>query len=100
MGLISRITNPQPGEVVIPIHEFASIVWEFHRGAPGVTVDRIASTLILDAGEVSRLSTWYTTQIRTGNVDRDELEDVLILGKAFPTLYTPSYINTRIGLAD
>lgn len=82
MSLLTRLVDPQEGEQKIPVHQFMAGIAEFARGAPGVTANSLAQAFNLDAGELAALTAWYTSEILTGNLSREEVHDALLLGEA------------------
>lgn len=96
MSLLTRLVDPQPGEEKIAVHQFLAAIAEFTRGAPGVTVQRFVEEFNLNAAEEAQLVAWYTTEVATGNLTRERIHDVLLLGEV--GIYSVSQVMSRLNL--
>lgn len=81
MSLLTRLVDPQPGEEKLPVHQFQAALAELKRGAPGVTVQTVATAFNLSAGEQTELASFVST-FYTDGINRDLIHDVLLLGEA------------------
>lgn len=96
MSLLTRLVAPLPGEVKLPVHQFMAAIVEFKRNAPGVSLASISAGFQLSIAEQNQLQTWYTTQVGNGNVPRELVHDVLMLGEI--GLYSLAQVQNRLGL--
>jgi hypothetical protein len=90
MSLLTRLIDPLPGEEKLPIHAFQAGIAEFKRGH--VTAPQFFAAFNLSASEQTQMTTWFTT----GNTERLEVHDILLLGES--GLYDLNACKTRLGI--
>jgi hypothetical protein len=78
MGLLSRLTEPLPGEAKIPVHTFNAAIAEVKRGI--ITLTNVGDAFNLSAGERTELAS-YLANVYVDGVSREVMHDVLMLGE-------------------
>lgn len=90
MSLLTRLVDPLPGEEKLPIHQFQAGIAEFKRGF--ITAQQFFNAFNLSASEQTQMTTWFST----GNTDRLQVHDILLLGEA--GYYDVNTCKTRLGI--
>lgn len=90
MSLLTRLIDPLPGEEKLPVHQFMAGLAEVQRGH--ITKQQLIVEFNLNQAEQQQLNTW----LNTGNTDRLEVHDILLLGENGN--YPLSFVQSRLGL--
>ncbi len=96
MTLMTRLIDPNPGEVKLPVHQFMAALAELARGE--VTRAQVIAFFSLSASEETQLDEFIANQAGSGSklINRQEIHDVLMLGEI--GAYNVSQALTRLGI--
>lgn len=99
MSLLTRLVQPAVVELKLPVHQFMAGCSEYRRGAPGVTIQVLATAFGLSASEQTALINFLAQAGWTSNpptLTRELVHDVLMLGE--DGYYTVAQCQNRLGL--